>query len=608
MCTADFDLNGTLDLAAVDAGNFEILFGDPTTGAFSSPATFNSLEQLPVSMVAADVNADGWPDIIVANYDGSIGVFLAEPGQPGHFAPEVIYQVTTGASSNSTFSLLIADFNRDGLVDIASVGSQIGILLNEPATPGTFNVGTPVTTNGSGVAAVADFNGDGYPDVAVGLEDMAVEILYGDAAHPGQLQTAPSLTLTFPPIDGPGSSTIGSMVAADFNQDGAVDLAIGTTPPGSISSTNTAPLTPQSVAVVLNSVSQPGTFSTPTVYQTPGGVVSLQTEDVNGDGNLDLLTTECQYIAVAPGFGPPIAFVDPSSASIGLLLANASAPGSFLSDTTIAGTQSNTPFDTSLTVGRFGVMGLPGAAYVGTNGLASFTPSLQVIQFNAAATATLSPSVIPGVGEQTIAASYLGDSNYQGANTSAQFGASVATPTTTQILASGLLFDFGDSVTFTASVTVSQGANPTSGTIVFLDGSTALASVPITQQGLASYSTTGLAAGSHQISATYQPDGGLWLISTSASLTITVLQPGQTPHTSGGLLFVPITPCRVMDTRGNGFSGSFGTPSLTSSERDVPIPQSSCGIPSTALRANINETFLAAQIREPGEKEMNHER
>ncbi|MGC2660676.1 MAG: hypothetical protein WA324_22195, partial [Bryobacteraceae bacterium] len=27
-----------------------------------------------------------------------------------------------------------------------------------------------------------------------------------------------------------------------------------------------------------------------------------------------------------------------------------------------------------------------------------------------------------------------------------------------------------------------------------------------------------------------------------------------------------------------------------------------------ALRANINETFLAAQIREPGEKEMNHER
>jgi predicted acylesterase/phospholipase RssA len=27
-----------------------------------------------------------------------------------------------------------------------------------------------------------------------------------------------------------------------------------------------------------------------------------------------------------------------------------------------------------------------------------------------------------------------------------------------------------------------------------------------------------------------------------------------------------------------------------------------------ALRANINETFLAAQIREQGEKEMNHDR
>ena len=28
----------------------------------------------------------------------------------------------------------------------------------------------------------------------------------------------------------------------------------------------------------------------------------------------------------------------------------------------------------------------------------------------------------------------------------------------------------------------------------------------------------------------------------------------------------------------------------------------------TPLRANINETFLAAQIREQGEKEMNHDR
>ena len=35
---------------------------------------------------------------------------------------------------------------------------------------------------------------------------------------------------------------------------------------------------------------------------------------------------------------------------------------------------------------------------------------------------------------------------------------------------------------------------------------------------------------------------------------------GQLP--SNNLRFTPITPCRVLDTRGNGFSGAFGPPAL----------------------------------------------
>ena len=50
------------------------------------------------------------------------------------------------------------------------------------------------------------------------------------------------------------------------------------------------------------------------------------------------------------------------------------------------------------------------------------------------------------------------------------------------------------------------------------------------------------------------------------------------------LQLVAITPCRVMDTRaGSGFPGAFGPPSLSGgTPRIIPIPSSSCGIPSSA--------------------------
>ena len=126
--------------------------------------------------------------------------------------------------------------------------------------------------------------------------------------------------------------------------------------------------------------------------------------------------------------------------------------------------------------------------------------------------------------------------------------------------------------------------------MTFYDGSTVLMAVPLSAQGTATYtSINSLTVGTHAISAAYAVNG-VYFPSTSATLTITVTQAGQTPA-SGGLLFVPITACRVMDTRGNGLSG-FGASSLSNTERDVPIPQSACGIPSTALAYSLNVTAV----------------
>jgi Collagen triple helix repeat (20 copies) len=55
---------------------------------------------------------------------------------------------------------------------------------------------------------------------------------------------------------------------------------------------------------------------------------------------------------------------------------------------------------------------------------------------------------------------------------------------------------------------------------------------------------------------------------------------------TAGLVYIAITPCRVMDTRGqdgSGKTGAFGPPSLVAGEaRIVPIPSSNCGVPVAA--------------------------
>lgn len=57
------------------------------------------------------------------------------------------------------------------------------------------------------------------------------------------------------------------------------------------------------------------------------------------------------------------------------------------------------------------------------------------------------------------------------------------------------------------------------------------------------------------------------------------------------LPFFPVTPCRVLDTRNP--NGTFGGPVLGAAvSRTVPVGQSACGIPSTALAYSVNITVV----------------
>jgi hypothetical protein len=66
---------------------------------------------------------------------------------------------------------------------------------------------------------------------------------------------------------------------------------------------------------------------------------------------------------------------------------------------------------------------------------------------------------------------------------------------------------------------------------------------------------------------------------------------GFNAHPPAGLTFVPVTPCRVADTRNP--AGAFGGPSLAAhGTREFDIPNSTCNIPATAQAYSVNATVV----------------
>jgi uncharacterized repeat protein (TIGR03803 family) len=131
--------------------------------------------------------------------------------------------------------------------------------------------------------------------------------------------------------------------------------------------------------------------------------------------------------------------------------------------------------------------------------------------------ASFAASTLP-VGTNAVRAVYGGDSKF-GYSTSNTVKQVVNKATTMTTLASSLNpSNFGQSVTFTTSVTP-QFSGTVKGTVTFYDGTTALKTVYLSGE-VAKYTTSTLTAGSHSITATY--NGNASFIGSSASLTQTV--------------------------------------------------------------------------------------
>jgi large repetitive protein len=159
-----------------------------------------------------------------------------------------------------------------------------------------------------------------------------------------------------------------------------------------------------------------------------------------------------------------------------------------------------------------------------------------------AGSCTLTPVSGPG-GTRTFTATYSGDDNYNGDSDTESHA--IRTPTTTTVTSSASTTVFGQSVTFTATVSPA----PSGGSVQFkADGVNIGGSVTLSG-GQASRSTGGLDVGNHTITAEYSGSGNFLASSgtlpgghqvNQAASSTTITDDDPDPSTAGGTYTVSV--------------------------------------------------------------------
>ena len=215
----DFNRDGKLDVAVTSTSTTSLTILEGTTSGFTR-RTYSAGWTLN-ALAPVDVNRDGWLDLAAVSTTSNRLVLLR--GSASGFAAAAV--VTTG---NSPRTLTTADVNDDGRNDVLvanRASSSVSVFLGR--TNDSFALtafGQLPAGSGARAIAAADFDNNGLVDVAVG-HDLAASITLFD----NDTALVPAAFSLRRELVGDGSQGLGGgdLVVADFNEDGRPDMVNG---------------------------------------------------------------------------------------------------------------------------------------------------------------------------------------------------------------------------------------------------------------------------------------------------------------------------------------------------------------------------------------------
>jgi len=274
-----FDANrdGYYDLlsavaAGVSGGYIRVWFGGPN--GYSSTNYWQAQSDSGGNMDMADLNLDGWPELIHSGWGTDGGQCTIYWGRPtGYSASD-----TTRLPNGRAEAVYVYDLDKDSYLDILLAGDD-GNFYVYWGGPSGYSQANRSTRNLSTVGhniEVADLNKDGWPDVVLPTGSAittTTTVLWGDATP---------RTLSDNPTWSDNSETWGychGITLGDFNKDGWIDI---------VRSRYNRNFNAHTARIYWNNN---GTFSNSNYTQiNPGDCYGGSAAyDFNGDGWLDLV-------------------------------------------------------------------------------------------------------------------------------------------------------------------------------------------------------------------------------------------------------------------------------------------------------------------------------
>jgi hypothetical protein len=475
-----------------------------------------------------------------SNYIGSLSGVLSQTVNQGSSTTTVGSSVNPSAFAQSvTFTVTVSPNTATGMVTLKDGSTTLGT-GNLSGGSAMFSTSQLSSGNHSITAVYAgdsSFNGSTSSVLTQSVNLPPTTTAVVSSLNPSTLGQSVMFTATVTPSSATGTVTF---------KDGAASLGTGTLSLGQATFSSSA-LTggTHSITAVYGGDSNDAFSTSPALSQVVNKATT--TTSVNSSASPSTFGTSVTFTAnVTPSTATgTVTFMDGTlSLGSGTLtggqatFSTANLTGGTHSITAVYGGDTNYSGSTSGTLSQV----VNGAATT-TSLISSLNPSTlgASVTFTATVSSTLATGIVTfkdggssigvgtlsggqatfstsalSVGTHSITAVYSSDSNFNSSASSALVQVVNVGSTTTTVTSGTNPSSFGQSVSFTATVTPSTAT----GMVTFKDGSTTLGTGTLVS-GSATFATTALASGSHSITAVYGGDSN-YSGSTSSTLTQSV--------------------------------------------------------------------------------------